>query len=283
MISINCSACKVGDGEEKLYVPGATSMQAGVVIPEVDIGNLAGKLKVEKGVAATEVPIETDSEDVWVYIDGQITLRDPFARSRFEMVLKFNISKQLQDENEPMRFMIQTAKPASKLNPPEEGLGFRLEGPIGKPRFYGINSKSRREARAEKRAKARARDARRRAKTSSRSKASTDRAAKAKTDNAAALEGDEGEKPTIGKPLEVEPLDDGDKPALPPPEDEPPPEEPTEDPPAEEPVAEEPVAEEPVAEEPAGEEPVPEEPADGSADVDPNAAPDDQGSVDGAE
>lgn len=245
-ITINCSACSVGDGEEKLYVPGSTSLKNGLVIPPVEIGNLGGKFKVEKGIAETEVPIENDSDDVWVFIEGKMKLNDPFAKSRFEVVLKFNISQKLQDENEPMRFMIQTAKPTSKLKAPESGLGFRLEGPVGKPRFYGINSKTRREARASKRAQQRARDQKRRARASRK----TSRTAKRKKNEdeiKKAAENRAGDdRPTVGKPLDVTPLDDGEKPTEPTPE---------------EPAAEEPAAEEPAADEGGDEEPAAEEPA----------------------
>ncbi len=245
-ISINCSACSVGDGEEKLYVPGATSLKNGLVIPPVEIGNLGGKFKVEKGVAETEVPIENDSEDVWVFIEGKIDLKDPFSKSRFEMVLKFNISQKLQDENEPMRFMIQTAKETSKLNAPEKGLGFRLEGPVGKPRFYGINTKSRRELRASKRAQQKAADQKRRARNSR--KTARDKKTAEAQDKLDKAGGDDDGSP-VGTPMKVEPIgDDGVKP---------------EDPPAEEPTPEEPPAEEPTPEEPPAEEPPAEEPAAG--------------------
>ena len=283
-ITINCSACAVGDGEEKLYVPGATSLKNGLVIPPVEIGNLGGKFKVEKGIAETEVPIENDSEDVWVFIEGKMNLKDPFAKSRFEMVLKFNISQKLQDENEPMRFMIQTAKETSKLNAPEKGLGFRLEGPVGKPRFYGINTKSRRELRASKRAQQRARDQKRRAR-SSRKTARDKKTAEAKDELKKATE--DRDDPAPAGPMKVEPIgDDGDKPTEPPPED-PPPEEPApEEPAADEGGGEEPAAEEPAAADEGGEEIVIEEGGDegggeAPAEGDGGAAEGDGGAADG--
>ncbi len=240
-IELTCAACTVGDGEEKLYVPGSKALKSGVIIPEIDMGTLAGRMTVEDGVAKTDGPIETKSEDVWIHISGDLTFKDPFGKSRFEMVLKFNLSEKLQGESEPMRFMIQTAKPNTKLDEPEKGLGFRLEGPVAKPRFIGIKSKSRRQSRLDKRAKQRARDERRRKKRTPTKRPSAEKDEK-KDD------GKDEKKPTIGEPLDVKPIepekDDRPTTAI----------EPSEPPPAEEPPAEEPPADEQPTEEPAAEE-----------------------------
>ncbi|MCB9715252.1 MAG: type II secretion system protein GspN [Myxococcales bacterium] len=249
-IELTCAACTVGDGAEKLYVPGSKSLKSGVVIPEIDMGTLAGRMTVEGGVATTDGPIETKSEDVWIHLSGSINFKDPFAKSRIAMELKFNLSEKLQSESEPMRFMIQTANPKSQLDAPEKGLGFRLEGPLGKPRFIPIKSKSRRQARLDKRQQQRERDEQRR-------KTRAQRSTPPKVPGA-------DQEPKIGEPLDVEPLDPSQNPALPPPREMPPPGtyEPSSDPPTtEEPQGEEPQAgdegggEEPQAEEPQGEEP----------------------------
>lgn len=151
-IEITCASCVVGDGETKLFVPGSKGALAnGVTIPEVDMGTLTGRMTVDKGVATTDGPIVTESDDVWVHIEGEIELNDPFAKSRFDMLLKFNLSETLQDRSEPMKLMIQTASAKTKLDAPEQGLGFNLRGPVRAPRFYGHKTKSRRQSRAEKR------------------------------------------------------------------------------------------------------------------------------------
>jgi type II secretion system protein N len=210
-IELTCAACMIGDGEEKLYVPGSAALKSGVVVPEIDMGTLSGRMTVEDGVATTDGPIETKSDDVWIELSGQITFKDPFAKSRFAMVLKFNLSEALQAESEPMRFMIQTANPKTKLDPPEQGLGFKLEGPVSAPRFSGIKTVSRQQSRAEKRAKQRERDeARRKKQTQTKATIGGDKDG-----------GDKGEGPTIGEPLDVQPFDPGGdgKPALPGPRD----------------------------------------------------------------
>lgn len=218
-IELTCAACTIGDGVEKLYVPGSAALKSGVVIPEIDMGTLSGRMVVEDGVATTEGLIETKSDDVWIELSGTLTFKDPFAKSRFAMVLKFNLSEKLQDESEPMRFMIQTANPKTKLDPPEQGLGFKLEGPVSAPRFVGIKTASRQQSRAEKRAAQRARDEKRRKKSTT--KATVGGGGKA-DDKAGDDGGDEAGEPKIGEPLDVQPFDpgdDGSKPALPTPRD----------------------------------------------------------------
>ncbi|MCH9686254.1 MAG: type II secretion system protein GspN [Deltaproteobacteria bacterium] len=235
-IDLSCSSCTVGDGEEKLYVPGYKALKSGVVVPEIDMGTLSGHMTVEDGVATSDGPIETRSDDVWVQISGSITFKDPFAKSRFDMVLKFNLSEKLQDESEPMRFMIQTATAKTKLDAPEKGLGFKLDGPVTKPRFIGIKSASRRQSRADKRAKQRARDENRRKKRPS--KSTSRRPGSSDTPDAA-----DGPKPKIGEPLDVKPLgpgETGEPPGVPTPTDPPAGREPTEEP-TPEPEAEQPV------------------------------------------
>jgi type II secretion system protein N len=208
-IELTCASCTIGDGVEKLYVPGSPALKSGVIIPSIDMGTLTGRMTVEDGVATTDGLIETKSDDVWIELSGNITFKDPLAKSRLSMVLKFNLSEELQAESEPMRFMIQTANPKSKLDPPEQGLGFRLEGPLVDPRFIGIKT-VRQESRAEKRAKQRARDDQRRNKSTTKATVGGSRL------------GDDGDAPKIGDPLDVQPFDpgnDGGRPALPGPRD----------------------------------------------------------------
>lgn len=257
-VEITCASCTIGDGETKLYVPGSKGALAnGVTIPEVDLGTLTGRMTVDKGVAQTDGAIETESDDVWVQIEGEVQLTDPFSRSRFDMLLKFNLSETLQDRSEPMKLMIQTASDKSKLEAPEQGLGFKLLGPLSAPRFYGHLTKSRRQSRADKRDSYKKRAEKRRKKSAARKNTSKDADKDADKDTDKARAQDDGEDDAKDDGLDVQPIEPS-KAALPP-VDEPP--SPEEAPPTEEP-AEEPAAEEPAAEEPAAEEPAAEEPAD---------------------
>ncbi|MBL8949073.1 MAG: type II secretion system protein GspN [Myxococcales bacterium] len=163
-IEMTCAACSIGDGEEKLYIPGSKGLKDGTVIPQIDLGTFVGKMTVEKGTAKTEGPMETKSDDVEVSVEGEIDLKDPFPKSRLDLTLKLNLTKSLQDRSEKLRLVFQGADAKSRLDPPEQGLGYVLSGPLGNPKFKGIKSKSATESRAEKRAKQRAKDEKRKAK-----------------------------------------------------------------------------------------------------------------------
>ena len=163
-ISIACASCKVGDGETPLFVPGATGiMSKGVTLPEIDLGSLGGRLVVTEGKAIAE-KFETDSDDLTVKITGGMNLADPFSKSEFAFDLRLLIKPVLQDRSEPLKLMVQTAGPSSKLDPPEQDwLGFKLRGSGGKPKFTGIKTKSKEERDREKRQASLERDAKRKA------------------------------------------------------------------------------------------------------------------------
>jgi type II secretion system protein N len=158
-IDINCAGCTIGDGETKLYIPGSKGLKDGTVIPQIDLGTFVGKMTVEKGVAKTDGPMETKSDDVEVSVDGEIDFNDPFPKSRFDMTVKINLTQALQQRSEKLRLVFQSADIKARLDPPEQGLAYILSGPVGNPKFKGHKSKAgARESRAEKRAKQRARD-----------------------------------------------------------------------------------------------------------------------------
>lgn len=143
-IALSCSGCRAGDGISKLYIPGGKTLaQEGLTIPEVDLGTLTGRFVVEEGKAVLDPALQTESEDLSVEVAGRLLLRDPVARSQFNMTVKVRLTEAFQERSDAVRFMYQGAGPKSKLDPPEEGLGFLLEGTVGRPRFRGIKSQAR--------------------------------------------------------------------------------------------------------------------------------------------
>lgn len=168
-ISVQCSACVIGDGETLLFVPGSTGiMTKGITLPEIDLGSLGGRLVVSEGKATAE-DFETTSDDITLKITGGMTLADPFSKSEFGFDLKLLITPALQDRSEPLKLMVQTAGPTTKLAPPEDAwLGFKLRGTGGRPKFMGINTKSREEKERERRQKALESEAKRKAKKAKR-------------------------------------------------------------------------------------------------------------------
>ncbi len=169
-IEITCAACSIGDGESKLFIPGSKGLKDGTVIPQIDLGTFVGKMVVEKGKATTEGAMETKSEDVEVSVEGEIDFNDPVQKSRIDMTLKLNLTQKLQQRSEKLRLVFQGADAKARLDPPEQGLGYILSGPISNPKFRGIKTKSARESRAEKRARQQKRDASKRKKDEAKSK-----------------------------------------------------------------------------------------------------------------
>lgn len=186
--SISCSGCSAGDGESKLYVPGSSALKDGLTIPEIELGSLNGKISVEKGVVKFEGPMEAESDDLKLSITGGLKLKDPFKKSRFNMVLKVELTEAFQLRSERVALMYRGASAKSRLDPPERGLGFRLEGPVSTARFRGIKSKSKRQRKADsvtkRRERKKARDAKRAASKAKKKKKSED--AKTKRDAKAA-------------------------------------------------------------------------------------------------
>ncbi len=175
-IRLQCAGCKIGDGTTPLFIPGASGIMAkGVTLPEIDLGSLNGNLVVADGKANAE-QFETQSDDLTLKISGGMTLADPFSKSEFGFDLKLLITPTLQDRSEPLKLMVQTAGPATKLDPPEqEWLGFKLRGSAGKPKFMGIKTKSKEERDRERRQAALERDAKRKAAKAKRDRADKDK------------------------------------------------------------------------------------------------------------
>jgi type II secretion system protein N len=163
-ISLECSGCKIGDGQTLLFVPGAGGLMAkGMTLPEIDLGTLSGTLVVADGKATAE-KFETSSDDITLKITGGLNLADPFSKSEFAFDLKLLLTQALQDRSEPLKLMYQTAGPSTKMDPPDDAwLGFKLRGTAGKPKFSGIKAKSREDRDRERREATLKRDAKRKA------------------------------------------------------------------------------------------------------------------------
>ena len=181
-IEISCSSCTVSDGETPMYFPGLEkgAMAKGFTMPPINLGSLGGVLVVADGKAKTE-GIETASNDIELKITGEMSLKDPFPRSRFNFGMKLLVTEALQERSEQMRLMVGTASSKTKLAPPDEGwLGYKLLGTVARPSVKGWNEKSRTEWRQEKRERQRQRDAERRRKKAERDKAKKEREKKKK-------------------------------------------------------------------------------------------------------
>lgn len=169
-IAFECSECRAGDGESKLYMPGAKSSlsEEGLTIPEIDIGSLNGRFVVDDGSATLDPPLVAESDDMSLSVTGGIDFQEPITNSQFAMLLKVALSDALLSRSDRVELMYNGAAVDSKLDPPEEGLGFKLRGSVTKPKFYGIKAETPLERRANRRAKNRVREQRRVSKQSNR-------------------------------------------------------------------------------------------------------------------
>jgi type II secretion system protein N len=163
-IDISCAACRVGDGETLLFVPGVSTgiMAKGVTLPQIDFGSMSGRLTVADGIATTE-GIEIKSDDVLLKLTGAMTLKDPINRSEFGFDMMVQLTEALQSRSDTLRLMIQTAHPNTRPDPPDDAwLAFKLRGTVGGPRFVGIKTKTREDKLREKREKEREKEAKKR-------------------------------------------------------------------------------------------------------------------------
>ena len=243
-ISIECSSCKIGDGETLLFVPGASGIMAkGMTLPEIDLGTLTGSLVVADGKATAE-KFETSSDDITLKLTGSLNLADPFSKSEFAFDMKLLLTQALQDRSEPLKLMYQTAGPSTKMDPPDDAwLGFKLRGSAGKPKFMGIKAKSREERDRERRQAALERDAKRKAQKAKREREKKNAAAPADDAAGAAVPdpsaAPEDSKPEDSKPVEAKlelPAVEDSKPEEPAEEPKPEDSKPVESPPEEKPV-----------------------------------------------
>ncbi|PRQ03659.1 hypothetical protein ENSA5_13520 [Enhygromyxa salina] len=203
-LEVHCYSCTVGDGETKLFVPGAkkTSMLSkGVTIPEIDLGTLDGVLEIVDGKAVAE-EFGTQSDDIIFKISGDIEFKDPIANSRLNLLVKVFIDPGLRERDTNVDLLVLTASPKVKMDPPDEGwMGMVLEGNFKHRRFRGVKSKSRQERLREKR-ESRQKQAKTRAEQRAQQRAAQ-KAAQAEAKAAA----DPGGAAGKGETAEVEPPD----------------------------------------------------------------------------
>jgi type II secretion system protein N len=158
VMRLTCADCSVGDGETKMYVPGAKGMLAdGVTMPEIRLGSIVGQMEVDQGKATME-EFEAKSEDLTLRMGGKVDLLDPFPKSRLDLFIKLLVEERLLESSDQFRLLVGTAGKTARMVGPDAGwLGFALRGSVGHPRFSGINAKSQedrlREAREERRAR----------------------------------------------------------------------------------------------------------------------------------
>jgi type II secretion system protein N len=143
-IEFDCTACRIGDGQTKLYVAkSGTMLEQGVTVPEIELGTLVARFDVSDGVAVAEEFV-AESDDITLKLSGRIEMRDPLRMTNLNLALKLLFKDALQSQNENIRLLVATASKSAKLTGREEGwLGFKVTGILAAPQFRGFNAKTR--------------------------------------------------------------------------------------------------------------------------------------------
>ena len=90
-MTITCAECVAGDGKTPLKVAGNAFLSGGLTLPRTRIGDLGGRVAVEKGTAKLQ-GVESKSPDGEVALEGEIILHDPLSSSTVNLYLRFKLS-----------------------------------------------------------------------------------------------------------------------------------------------------------------------------------------------
>ncbi|HEX3698496.1 MAG TPA: type II secretion system protein GspN [Polyangia bacterium] len=124
-ISFQCEACVVGDGHTPLRVEGNPFLAGGLTLPRVRLGNLSGRVAVEKGLAKLQ-GVGGKSADGELSLEGESQLRDPLNLSSINFYLRFKLSDALLKSAERLATILQMAATQGKR--PDGSYGVRLSG-----------------------------------------------------------------------------------------------------------------------------------------------------------
>ncbi|HMU39588.1 MAG TPA: type II secretion system protein GspN [Pseudomonadota bacterium] len=129
-IDLLLSQASVGDGKAKLVIPGDPFLSQGVTFPRIRLGDVIGKVTIERGRAKI-VDLHAKSPDVELWIDGQVELRDPLDFSELRLYVRFKPSAQLV-AREPTLELVTNSQSQGKRQ--DGALGFAVTGTLANPR-----------------------------------------------------------------------------------------------------------------------------------------------------
>jgi len=129
-IEFKCATCTVGDGKTAAKLGSNPFLAAGLTLPRVRLGDLAGRIVVEKGIAKAQ-GIAIKSADAEVTLDGEAVLRDPLPSSTLNFYLRFKLGDSLLKAAPSIATILQMAG-APGLRP-DGFYGLRVGGTLGAP------------------------------------------------------------------------------------------------------------------------------------------------------
>jgi len=129
-VEFKCASCVVGDGKTAAKLGSNPFLAAGLTLPRVRLGELAGRMVVEKGIARAQ-GIAIKSSDAEVTLDGEAVLRDPLPSSTLNFYLRFKLGDALLKSAPSIATILQMAG-APGLRP-DGFYGLRIAGTLGLP------------------------------------------------------------------------------------------------------------------------------------------------------
>jgi type II secretion system protein N len=127
-LSFKCKNCVLGDGKTPLKVEGNPLLSGGLTLPRVRLGDLVGRVSIEKGTARLQ-GVEAKSPDGDLALEGEIQLHDPVPTSTLALYLRFRLSEPFLKSADKLQLMLQMAGSAGKR--PDGFYGVRLSGRLG--------------------------------------------------------------------------------------------------------------------------------------------------------
>jgi type II secretion system protein N len=125
-IEFKCTTCTLGDGKAAVKFGGGNPfLAAGLTLPRVRLGDFAGRISIEKGVARAQ-GVAIKSADAEVTLEGDVVLRDPTAHSGVNGYLRFKLGEALLRSASAIASVLQVAG-APGLRP-DGFYGLRLAG-----------------------------------------------------------------------------------------------------------------------------------------------------------
>ncbi len=126
-IEIGCNGCELGDNKAKLKVQGHPFLAAGVVIPNIRLGDLKGKIVFEDGVGRID-DLKSKGPDGELIVEGEVRLSSPAGMSRIDLYVRFKVSDALLKRADAIQLMLQVAEAEGKR--PDGFYGLRLRGSL---------------------------------------------------------------------------------------------------------------------------------------------------------
>src|SRR6185503_8128695 len=126
-LTLSCTGLAAGDGKTQLKIPSVPMLAAGLTLPRIRIGDLGGRVAIEKGTAKLQ-GVESKSPDGEVALEGEIALHDPLPATTLNLYLRFKLSDAIMKKEVALQLLHAAAAPAKR---PDGSYGVRFGGRIG--------------------------------------------------------------------------------------------------------------------------------------------------------